>query len=141
MNKTKLMAIFLFSILLCGCSEKSLGCTKVEDNDSGKMTEEQYFDFSGNNIKTYKANMSIKLNDDFDDYADMLLEKLKEPFKEYDDKNGIKYKTNQKDGTISVSISADYNKLDDETKNRLGIKDSNYDEVKKTLEEDGYTCK
>ena len=62
-------------------------------------------------------------------------------FKEYDDKNGIKYKTNQKDGTISVSISADYNKLDDETKNSLGIKDSNYDEVKKTLEEDGYTCK
>ena len=56
-------------------------------------------------------------------------------------KMALNIKLIKKNGTISVSISADYNKLDDETKNSLGIKDSNYDEVKKTLEDDGYTCK
>ncbi len=142
MKKFKFIIIFSIIFVLTGCSSQSLSCTKTEDTDYGKISESQSFSFSNNKITLYSAEMSIKLNDDFNDYADVLLESLEEPFKDYKNKDGIEYETSKKDDVISIKFSGDYDKMDDETKDSLGIdKKSSYDEVKKSLEDDDYTCK
>lgn len=142
MKKFKFIIIFSIIFVLTGCSSQSLNCAKTEDTDYGKISESQNFSFSNNKITLYGAEMSIKLNDDFNDYADVLLESLEEPFKDYKNKDGIEYETSKKDDVISIKFSGDYDKMDDETKDSLGIdKKSSYDEVKKSLEDDDYTCK
>lgn len=143
MNKTKFMAIFLFSILLLtGCDSKKLSCTKEDDMDSGKATEKQSFTFENNKMSLYEAEMVITLNEDYKDYADLLLESLESPFEEFKDKNGITYKTSKKDDKISINISAEYNKIDEDTKKSLGILENpSFDKTKKSLEDEGYKCK
>ena len=143
MRNTKFIAIFLFSIiLLTGCESKELSCTKEETADSGKVNEKQVFIFKNNTISTYDAEMVINLNDDFKDYADLLLESLESPFEEFKDKKGITYKTSKNDNKISVSISADYDKIYEDTKKSLGIfENPSFEKTKKTLEDDGYKCK
>ena len=143
MKKGKLLGIFLFmAIILTGCGDKTLSCVKEEDIDFSKVNEKQVITFSNNKIKLYEAEMIIQLNDDTKDYADLLLSSLEEPFSDYKDKKGIEYKTNKKDNNISLTFSADYSKMDKETKKSLGIsEDSSLEKTKKSLEDDGYTCK
>ena len=142
MKKIKLIMILSIIFVLTGCSSQSLSCTKEEKTDYGQNSEKQDFSFSNNKIKSYSAEMSIKLNDDYNDYADVLLESLESPFKEYKDKDGIKYETSKKGDIISIKFSGDYDKMDEETKDSLGIdKKASYEEVKKSLEDDDYTCK
>lgn len=142
MKKLKLIMILSILFVLTGCSSQSLSCTKEEDTDYGKNSEKQEFSFNSNKIASYSAQMSIKLNEDYDDYADVLLDSLESPFKDYKDKDGIEYVTSKKDDVISIKFSGDYSKMDDETKDSLGIdKNASYDVIKKSLEDDGYNCK
>ena len=69
MKKFKFIIIFSIIFVLTGCSSQSLSCTKTEDTDYGKISESQNFSFSNNKITLYSAEMSIKLNDDFNDYT------------------------------------------------------------------------
>lgn len=142
MKKTKFLAIFLFMTILTGCGDKTLSCTKKEDMSAGKATEKQVITFSNDKINLYDAEMTIKLNDNYKDYADLLLKSLEEPFSEFKDKKGIEYKTSKKNNIISVTLSGKYSQMDEDTKKSLGIAENySFDEAKKSLEDDGYTCK
>lgn len=143
MKKTKLLAIFfIFGLLLTGCDSKSLSCTKEEEIDAGKTKEVQLITFDNNKIKSYEATMSIALKDEYKNYADTLVESLEEPFKDYTEEDGLEYNTTVDDNNISVTVSGDYNKMSDDVKQSLGIADnSSFDQVKESLEEDGYSCK
>ncbi len=143
MKKTKLLAIFfIFGLLLTGCDSKSLSCTKEEEIDAGKTKEVQLINFDNNKIKSYEATMSIALTNEYKDYADTLLESLEEPFKDFNEEDGIEYKTKVDGNNISVTVSGDYNKMSDDAKQSLGIADNaSFDAVKESLENDGYSCK
>lgn len=143
MKKTKLLAMFfIFGLLLTGCDSKSLNCTKEEEIDAGKTKEVQLINFDNNKIKSYEATMSIALTNEYKDYADTLLESLEEPFKDFNEEDGIEYKTKVDGNNISVTVSGDYNKMSDDAKQSLGIADNaSFDAVKESLENDGYSCK
>ena len=143
MKKNTILTVFLLTaLLLTGCGNETLSCSKQEDNDAGKINEKQVITFSNDKIKLYEAEISVNLNDDYKDYADLLISSLEEPFKDYKDKKGIEYKTSKKDNRISLTFSAEYSKMDKETKESLGIdENSSLDNMKKSLKKDGYTCK
>ena len=142
MKCARFITIFLFVILLTGCGSKKLSCTKEEETDFGRANEKQMFIFENNKISSYEAKMEINLNDDYNDYADLLLESLESPFEEFKDKNGITYNTSKGNDKISIKIKANYNKLDEESRKSLGINDnSSFNKIKKSLEDDGYKCK
>ena len=143
MKTTKVIMIFLFSVfILTGCNNKQLSCTKKENIESGTATEKQIITFENNKINSYSAEMAIKLNDDYKDYADMLLDNLATPFKKYQNKDGVKYNISKKDNIISITFNGDYTKMDDNTKDSLGISEkASFDKIKTSLEKDGYTCK
>ena len=65
-----------------------------------------------------------------------------EYIKDYTEEDGLEYNTTVDDNNISVTVSGDYNKMSDDVKQSLGIADnSSFDQVKESLEEDGYSCK
>ena len=141
--KTKFWVIFLFStILLTGCKSKTLNCTKNEEMTAGKATEKQIITFNNNKISLYEAEISVTLNDDYENYAELLLKSLEDPFKNFKDEKGIKYKASQKDNKIYVTFSGKYSEMSKDVQKQLGISD-NYSlkEIKKELEDDGYICK
>ena len=141
--KTKFLAIFLFStILLTGCKSKTKKSTKNEDMTAGKATESQTITFNNNKVSSYDAEISVTLNDNYENYAELLLNSLEEPFKDFKDEKGIKYKANQKDNKISITFSGKYSDMSEETQKKLGISGNpSLKEIKKELEDDGYTCK
>lgn len=142
MKKIKILAIFLLITIMTGCGDKTLSCTKEEDMEAGVATEKQVITFSNDKINLYEAEMSIKLNDDYKEYADLLLNSLEEPFSDFKDKKGIEYKTSKDDNRISVLLSGEYNKMDEDTKKSLGIAENySFDKTKESLENDGYSCK
>ena len=142
MKCARFITIVLFGILFSGCGSKKLRCTKVEESEFGRANEKQMFIFENNKISSYEAKMVINLNDDYNDYADLLLESLESPFEEFKDKNGITYNTSKGNDKISIKIKANYNKLDEESRKSLGINDNpSFNKIKKSLEDDGYKCK
>lgn len=143
MKKFKFVIMFIFTtILLTGCGKETLRCSKKENTDYGKTNEQQTFTFNNGKIESYEATMSIELNDDYDDYGEVLLGSLEEPFKDYKDDKGIEYEASIEDNIISLKFKGDYNKMDDDTKNGLGISEkTSLDSVKNSLEKEDYTCK
>ena len=142
MKKIKFLMLFLFfSIILTGCGKKSLSCSKEEDIDAGKMNENQVITFKNDKIYSYDALMTIELNDEYMDYKDVFVDSLESSMSEYKDKEGIKYNTTKKDNQVSITINGIYSQMDDDTKESLGIsKNSSFNEIKQSLEEEGYTC-
>ena len=142
MKKTKFLAILLFITILTGCGDKTLSCTKEEDISAGKATETQVITFSNDKINLYEAEMTIELNDAYKEYADLLLNSLEEPFSKFKDKKGIEYKTSKKDNSISITLNGEYSQMDEDTKKSFGVAENySFNEAKKSLENDGYTCK
>lgn len=143
MKKTKLFIMFfILGVLMTGCDSKSLSCTKEEEIDAGKTKEVQLITFDNNKIKSYEATMSVALKDEYKDYADTLLQSLEEPFNDFSKDDGLKYKTSTDDNNISVTVSGDYNKMSEDVKQSLGISvNPSFDNVKSSLEDDGYNCK
>ena len=142
MNKLKILGISVFCFfILTGCGKSTLECTKSEETDSGKLTEKQIFSFNNNKISKYQLNMNLNLKEEYKDYDDMFLNSLEEPLEGYKNKKGIEYETFKDNGKISVTLESDYSKMDNDTKESLGINEKNsLNEIKNNLEDEGYSC-
>lgn len=137
----KLTLFVLISILLTGCSSKTLTCTKTEEKDPGATVKKQVIVFENNKLKNMEVNMDLKLNDSYQDYSSMIKKSFEKSFEEYKNKKGITLNIQEKSNVITVNIKADYNKLNDESKKLMKITDTSYKSVKKSVQKDGYTCK
>ena len=135
--------IMLFLVLmLSGCGEETLTCQKSEKSDAGKMSESHTIVFKNDEIKLYNASVTVDLSEKYIDYTDMFMENLESAFDDLKDQDGITYKSNKDNGVITISISGNYDKMNQESKDNLGFSDADsYDSVKKEFEENEYTCK
>lgn len=127
-----------------GCSkEKVLNCSMTQDTTGMKMSQDVKATFKGNDVKSISLSMNVELEEAYKSYSDTIISSLDNQFKNYKDKKGVTFSTKKTDDGINVSIKADISKMDDEAKKALDIVDTkaNYDESKKELEKEGYTCK
>ena len=137
-----LMIILFFSLFLTGCGKQTLKCSKTEELESGKAVEQQIIVFENNNVSKYSASMQFTVNDKYDDFKSTLFDSLVSPFKEYDNKEGIKYNVKKDDDNILITIEGDYSKMDSEVQESLGLsKNVSFNEALEALENDEYNCK
>ena len=127
----------------CGASN-SLKCTQtLSESDDMTMKQTVNFNFKGDNISTMEVVQTIQVSDEYKSYLSEFEEELASELADMDELKGISYNSKTKGNTITMTISADFAKMDDEAKEELDLvdADANRDAVKKVFEEQGYTCK
>lgn len=132
----------LFLLFICGCSNKSgLKCSISND-----------VDLYNNSVSIILDDSSIKINEEFvikDDFKELLdvntlFDSIFNSFSSLD-KSGIKIDSNKKDNSFIIDINIDKVIIDDSAKenitNLFGIDvDKSINEIKSSLEKNGYIC-
>lgn len=131
--------------LVSGCGKtKVLECSmKNNSTDGMEMSQIIKATFKNDAVTKMDISVNVEVDDEYKDYTDELEESLKSEFSNLEDKKGIEIKTNTKDNVISFKITANLSKMDDAAKEELDMVGTSetYDEAKKELESEGYTCK
>lgn len=131
---------------LTGCGEKTLTCTKSEQDDVFSMEEKIIlkFDKSGEKIKSGSFNATFEISDEYTDYMDDMVDMINSNFEDLND-IGIEPKVEKKDNKVNVEINYKVNSLSEDELNELYYTDlyydDNFDGVKAAYEENEYTCK
>lgn len=132
-----IVGIVLYSTLF---KSKTLSCSMSEEQSG--MTMESTFDlkYQGKKLKEMDMKMEIDLGE-YSEYKDMLVSQFESQFSDKFDeinKDGGKASLKTTDDSIVINISA----------SRSGVStmlsvddDKSYDEMKKQIEDIGYTCK
>lgn len=140
------LAIVLM-ISLTGCGNKKITCT----NESGSSKEEAIIEYKDTSIK--KLTYTVKEKSD-SEYLDQLIEATKEYVDTYNKVNGMTMSVSKENNEYLVlKMIYDFNKIDinqaksvlgddyDEHEDLFETKNKKLDDVKKSLEDEGYTCK
>ena len=126
----------------CG-STKELNCTMSDESDGMKMSQTVIVEFKKDTATKLDMTMETTIDDELKEYASELEDALKSSYSSVEGKDGVTIKTSTKDNVVSFSLVADIEKMDDETKEDLDMvgETETYDELKTSLEDEGYTCK
>lgn len=149
MTKKKYFMIGVLALsiaTLSGCvgEVKTLECTKTSDSEGMKMNELIKAEFNGNKVTNIDMNISFDITGQQDGFAKTLEDSLKKSFdEEYGNKKGVDYKVNTTSKEVGVSIKMELDKMTDADKKELNVEGGydTYDDSKKDLEKEGYTCK
>lgn len=148
MKKLQGLLLVLFALLLTtGCGNKVMTCTVKETDDDGYVTE------STRKI-THKDDVVIKVEETTtaeadEETIDTIVKLAEESFKAFNDIDGLSISI-KKDGKNRYKqvMSMDYDKinLDDlgglfGSEGETETKKQTFDELVKSAEEEGYTCK
>lgn len=146
MKKNFVVLLVLSVILLSGCGVKkeTLTCTSVDETVAEtKSTNEIKVDFEGKEIVKLAMNIDVEVSEQYKDYVNVFKEKMEEQFASFEDQTGMTVDVSEKDNKVLVRLNADYKNMDSKTKKELGIvnEGANLEDVKKSLEDEGFTCK
>lgn len=131
------------TILLCtsACGTKKLVCTQ-KGSDIGKKTETTLeVSFDGKNASKIKEKIMITFEDEYKDAIDSYYKVLEENYKGTSLGEGISVKISKGDDNIHVNLNVDVKKQKDQETGNLIDTSATRSEIKKSLEENGYTCK
>lgn len=142
------VVVTLCAILLVGCgSEKKLNCSKDFSSSMAygiKMVQDSDITFKNNKIQTLTMVMKFEIPETYSSSADSLVSTMKSTYeKQYGKYNGVTVNTEKtSDLTFNITITMDYKNMSDSDKSALGASGSeSYSVNKKSLEDQGYTCK
>jgi len=139
-------SIFLGTAMLTGCGgTEQLSCTKEDDAATGKTITKMDATFEGNKTTTVDMTVTMELKDQYKNYKDQMVKALETQFSSFQDKDGVEVKTDSKDSEVSVNVKVDTTKMKDaDAKSLFGFSTKSKqskDDAKKSLENEGYTCK
>lgn len=137
-----LTVVVLGVVTGCG-STKTLTCVQEENEDGLKMKQTIEAVFKKDSVTKMTMTNEMEVPEEYKSYLSVFESSLKEELSEYENKSGVTVDMKTKDSVLSAVITADLTKMDEETKEELEIAGNNkkYDEIKKSMEEEGYTCK
>ncbi len=138
--------IFCMIGMLCltGCGTKTLNCSMLNDaNEELKMTQNIITTYKKDTLTRMDMRIIVDFSDNYASYSDDLEKNLKDTYKNYEGKKGIKIDTKRKDKTVTLTFMADLDKMDNDTKKDFDLVGTGekLSEVKADLEQQGYTCK
>lgn len=128
------------TLVLTGCGGKTLTCTMSEKENGMEMKQKVALTFKDDKNVKGKMEVSIKIGDEGKEYLDLMKGMLDAAFEEYEEA-GLKVDSKSKKNSLTISVKYDVDKLTDELKKDLDYSDTTYEETKKQLEDEGYTCK
>lgn len=145
MKKTiALLSAIVLIGLSTGCKkEKVLDCS-ISENESGiEMKQNIKANFKGNEVTNVIVTLDADLGEKYSSYKNLFVSTIKSTFKNYEDLKGVDIKTTDKDNVVTMTLTADITKMDDESKEALDIVDTtgDFEKTKESLEDEGYTCK
>ncbi len=144
----KVILTILFIIVLTGCSNEKMVCTKKE-NDNGIISKDEYtLKYDKDKLQQYKLVSTYEFNDMYTEEEINEQKKKAEETCEYfkeESNNNVKCILNIKNRTITVEVSTDLKNIDKDSFENLmfvPLDDlNNKKETKKMFKNAGFTCK
>lgn len=139
----KLYFMLAFLLLVCGCEKKNNNLECSINNDVDLYSNSVVIKVNDDSII---IEQSFNVRDEFKELVgDSLFDSVIESYTLFD-KDSIKVDSKKSDNGFNVNIKIDKTKMNDDAKNDIISlfnidTNKNIDEIKKSLETDGYTCK
>ena len=145
MKKFILIVAMVGLVCVTGCiGDKTLTCTKDISSSGITMTQTVNVQFTSNKVNTMNTSIEITLPDSYKSYIDTFVSRFKQQYEsQYGSYKHVTLKTEKKSDTkILVNVDFDYKNMTSAEKKGLDLVGSEkYSVNKKTLENQGYTCK
>ena len=138
----KVIVLIVVMLLMSGCGKSKLTCTKSETEGGVENITTLKTTFKKDDLKKLQLNLEMNLVDENEmdkdsfEFSTGVLKSI------YDDlaKDGIKVEDSLKDNKYNIIVDFEENGYSD-LKKIINIKLDTFDNLKASLEEDGYTCK
>ena len=140
----KVLLLGVLTLLITGCkSTKFLNCTLKQQISENTIKQDISATFMGDNVSELTMSVETLLGEQYVEHIDDFVEQIDKQFEGYKGKKGITTETIKKDSSVIFNMNINVPEMNEESKNTLGIMDteSSYDDAKKSLESNGYTCK
>ena len=143
MKKLVITLILICTLTLTGCEKNRLVCTMENELIKDISSKTEYtFKFNDENIKDVLMTTKLTLKGDYNDvvYVDSYVEMANAAATEYNEKNGVIATVTKDKKVVTLKVEMSSSSMSDEDKKTYGL-DLTKEELKKDLEELGYTCK
>lgn len=146
MKKSIFLLMALILLLVTGCMNKTktLVCTKDIGTSSIDMTQSINIKFIDDKVEDMTTTINVNLPDNYKSYINTFKTTLEKEYKsKYGSYKNVKLNTKVKnDNEIDVTMYFDYKKMSSSEKKALNLSGSEkYSVNKKTLEDQGFSCK
>ena len=146
MKKSIFLSMALILLLVTGCMNKTktLVCTKDIGTSSIDMTQSINIKFIDDKVEDMTTTINFNLPDNYKSYINTFKTTLEKEYKsKYGSYKNVKLDTKVKnDNEIDVTMYFDYKKMSSSEKKALNLSGSEkYSVNKKTLEDQGFSCK
>ena len=133
--------IIFFCLFLTGCNA-NIACVKNEVTDAGKSNTKIVAKFKDNKLFETNFDYSLKLNNDYKNYDEVIYNFTKKELSKYESKKGITISVSNKQKVINSFINLKLNEMSKKDINtfKLRRKYSKRD-LRNILEKKGYSCK
>ena len=141
--KVGVLALVLVLVSGCGAKEKVLTCTMTNEETGMKSDQTMKVSFKDNKASKVNMTMKMTLDDEYASYLSSVKSMMDSEFEEFTSKTGVKYDSKTDKNTININLELDVTKVSESDLKDMNFDNSlgTYDEVKKSLEGSGYTCK
>ena len=146
MKKSIFLSMALILLLVTGCMNKTktLVCTKDIGTSSIDMTQSINIKFIDDKVEDMTTTINVNLPDNYKSYINTFKTTLEKEYKsKYGSYKNVKLNTKvENDNEIDVTMYFDYKKMSSSEKKALNLSGSEkYSVNKKTLEDQGFSCK
>ena len=146
MKKSIFLSMALILLLVTGCMNKTktFVCTKDIGTSSIDMTQSINIKFIDDKVEDMTTTINVNLPDNYKSYINTFKTTLEKEYKsKYGSYKNVKLNTKVKnDNEIDVTMYFDYKKMSSSEKKALNLSGSEkYSVNKKTLEDQGFSCK
>lgn len=146
MKKSIFLSMTLILLLVTGCMNKTktLVCTKDIGTSSIDMTQSINIKFIDDKVEDMTTTINVNLPDNYKSSINTFKTTLEKEYKsKYGSYKNVKLNTKVKnDNEIDVTMYFDYKKMSSSEKKALNLSGSEkYSVNKKTLEDQGFSCK
>ncbi len=144
MKKILMISMLLVAITLTGCDNNRLVCT-MEDNSIANIKSETEYTFSfKSDDKITNASMTTKVTLDGDynnsTFISNYSEMAKSAASTYNETDGVSAAVTNKKNVITLKVKMEASQMNDTAIEEYGL-NLNKEQIKKEMEDAGYTCK
>lgn len=143
MKKLVITLILMCTLILTGCEKNRLVCTLEDESIKDIKSKIEYtFKFNEENVKEVVMTTKITLTGDYNDvvFIDTYVEMANTAAATYNKIEGATATVSNDKNVITLKVEMSASAMSNEDKKTYGL-DLTKDNLKKDLEEAGYTCK
>ena len=143
MKKLIITLVLMCTVILTGCEKNRLVCTSEGESIQDILSKTEYtFKFNEDDIKEVVMTTKITLEGDYNDvvFIDSYVEMANAAATSYNQVEGATATVTNNKNAITLKVEMKTSSMNDEDKETYKL-NLTKDELKKNLEEAGYTCK